>query len=47
MMENPIIKKDFLRKQDIMIISLESWKKLVNSQSTWLSNIPSVLIIKP
>jgi hypothetical protein len=47
MMEDRTIKKDFLRKQDIMIISLESWKKLVNSQSTWLSNIPSVLIIKP
>lgn len=46
MMEDRIIKKDFLSQQDIMIISLESWKKLVNSQSTWLSNIPSVLIIK-
>jgi hypothetical protein len=47
MMEDRIMKKDFLEKQDIMVISLESWKKLVNSQSTWLSNIPSVLIIKP
>ncbi len=47
MMEERIIKKDFLGTQDIMLISLDSWKKLVNSQSTWLSNIPSVLIIKP
>lgn len=47
MMEERIMKKDFLEKQDIMIISLESWKKLVDSQSIWLSNIPSVLIIKP
>jgi K+:H+ antiporter len=47
MQEDRIMKKDFLEKMDIMIISLESWKKLVNSQSTWLSNIPSVLIIKP
>ncbi len=47
MLEDRIIKKEFLNTQDIMIISLESWKKLVNSQSTWLSNIPSVLIIKP
>lgn len=47
MLEDRIIKKEFLGTQDIMIISLESWKKLVNSQSTWLSNIPSVLIIKP
>ncbi|MFY0482705.1 cation:proton antiporter [Flavobacterium sp. PLA-1-15] len=42
-----IIKKDFLKDQDIMIISLESWKKLIDTQSIWLTNIPSVLIIKP
>jgi Kef-type K+ transport system membrane component KefB len=42
-----IMKKDFLDAQDLMIISLESWKKLVDSQSIWLSNVPSVLIIKP
>lgn len=42
-----IMKKEFLDKQDLMIISLESWKKLVDSQSIWLSNVPSVLIIKP
>ncbi len=47
MMEERIMKKDFLVTQDIMLISLDSWKKLINSQSIWLSNIPSVLIIKP
>jgi Kef-type K+ transport system membrane component KefB len=47
LIEDRVIKKDFLSQQDIMLISLDSWKKLVNSQSTWLSNIPSVLIIKP
>jgi hypothetical protein len=41
------ILKAFLIKQDLMMISLESWKKLVDSQSVWLSNLPSVLIIKP
>ncbi len=41
------ILKPFLIKQDLMLISLESWKKLVDSQSVWLSNLPSVLIIKP
>ena len=41
------MKKDFLSKQDLMIISLESWKKLVDSQSLWLSDVPSVLILKP
>ncbi len=47
LIEDHEIKKDFLAQQDIMLISLDSWKKLVNSQSTWLSNIPSVLIVKP
>jgi hypothetical protein len=47
MMEDRTIKKEFLLRQDIMVISLESWKKLVDSQSTWLSHVPSVLIIKP
>lgn len=47
MMEERTMKKEFLAKQDIMVVSLDSWKKLVDSQSIWLSNIPSVLIIKP
>ncbi len=42
-----IIKKDFINNQDIMLISLDSWKKLIDTQSIWLTNIPSVLIIKP
>jgi len=41
------MKAGFLAKQDLMVISLESWKKLVDAQSVWLSTIPSVLIIKP
>ncbi|WP_395061415.1 cation:proton antiporter [Flavobacterium sp.] len=41
------MKAGFLAKQDLMMISLESWKKLVDSQSVWLSTVPSVLIIKP
>jgi Kef-type K+ transport system membrane component KefB len=45
MTENEM-KAGFLAKQDLMMISLESWKKLVDSQSVWLSTIPSVLIIK-
>ncbi|WP_309641875.1 cation:proton antiporter [Flavobacterium sp.] len=47
MMNERTIRKEFLEQQDLMIISLESWKKLVDSQSTWLHNTPSVLIIKP
>ena len=42
-----IITDEFLSQQDLMMISLESWKNLVDSQSPWLSNIPSVLIVKP
>jgi hypothetical protein len=41
------VTQSFLIKQDLMVVSLDSWKKLVDSQSVWLSNLPSVLIIKP
>ena len=41
-----IIKKELLAKQDLMLISLESWKILVDSRSDWLSGVPSVLILK-
>lgn len=46
LMNDKIIKKEFLSTQDLMIISIESWKSLVDSQSNWLSNVPSVLIMK-
>jgi hypothetical protein len=42
-----ILKMEFLEKQDLMIVSLESWKDLLDSRSVWLSGVPSVLIIKP
>ena len=38
---------DFLSTQDLMIISLESWKTLVHDESEWLKRVPSVMIIKP
>lgn len=47
MMQERTIKKEFLEQQDIMIISLDSWKKQVNSQSIWLNNTPTILIVKP
>jgi hypothetical protein len=37
---------EFLAKQDLMIISIESWKNLVVSGKNWLSGVPSVLILK-
>lgn len=41
------IEKEFLDQQDLMIISIDSWRKTLETQSVWLSNTPSVLIIKP
>ena len=41
-----IIDKEFLASQNLMIVSIESWKKLVDSKSLWLSDIPSTLILK-
>ena len=46
LMDDIIIKKEFLAKQDLMVISIESWKALVDSESIWLSRVPSVLILK-
>lgn len=39
------IEKDFLQQFDLMIISLRSWKRIVETKSHWLPNMPSVLII--
>ncbi|RZJ69379.1 cation:proton antiporter [Flavobacterium sp.] len=47
MRSDKIINKEFLQEQDLLLISLESWKKLVDSHSVWLTDTPSVLIIKP
>ncbi|NMH28584.1 cation:proton antiporter domain-containing protein [Flavobacterium silvaticum] len=41
------MKKEFLEQQDLMLVSFESWKKLVDSQSPWLANAPATVIIKP
>jgi Kef-type K+ transport system membrane component KefB len=46
MMNEKIIKKDFLANLDLMIISVESWKVLLDSHSIWLRRVPSVLILK-
>ena len=46
LVNDKIIKKEFLATQDLMIISIESWKELVDSGSSWLSKVPSVLIMK-
>ncbi len=43
--QEKVISKDFLQQQDLMIISLESWKQLVETKSLWVSDTPSTLII--
>lgn len=42
-----LLTEDFVMNQDLMVVSLESWKDLLNSRPVWLSGVPSVLIIKP
>ncbi|WPR73216.1 cation:proton antiporter [Flavobacterium sp. NG2] len=37
----------FLNQQDLMLISLESWKTILGTNNDWLIDVPSVLIIKP
>ena len=39
------IESEFLQQNDLMIISLESWKNLIEKHTVWLANAPSVLII--
>jgi Kef-type K+ transport system membrane component KefB len=46
LMSEQVIENDFLNQQDLMLISFESWKQLVESKSTWLQGIPSTLIIR-
>jgi Kef-type K+ transport system membrane component KefB len=41
-----LLDKEFLSSQNLMMVSLESWKNLVDSKSLWLSDIPSTLIVK-
>ncbi len=36
----------FIKQQDLMLISLESWKSVMDTAADWLVDIPSVLIIK-
>ena len=46
LMSEQVIENDFLNQQDLMLVSFESWKQLVESKSTWLQGIPSTLIIR-
>jgi Kef-type K+ transport system membrane component KefB len=43
---NRRIDKEILNRQHLLLISVDSWKKAVEMQSSWLTSIPSVLVIK-
>jgi Kef-type K+ transport system membrane component KefB len=45
--KEPKLNRQFMHSQDLMLISHDSWRKTVETQSVWLTNTPSVLIIKP
>lgn len=46
LLNEKIIDKEFLASQNLMLVSIESWKKLVESKSLWLSEVPSTLMLK-
>lgn len=39
------VSPEFVKTQSLMLISLESWKQLIDEKSNWLADIPSTLII--
>ena len=45
-MEAPKADVDFLKNYDLLLISLESWKKVLEKREEWLAAVPSVLIMK-
>jgi hypothetical protein len=45
-MHDKAIGKDFLARQDLMLISYEGWKGLINSKSSWIQGLPGTLILK-
>lgn len=47
MLQERTIQKDFLNRQELMLVSYKSWKALTESKSLWLEHIPSVLVIRP
>jgi hypothetical protein len=46
LVKDKTIEKNFLKRQQLMVVSLKSWKKLIETKSPWLTDIPSTLIIK-
>ena len=38
---------DMLEKNDLLLVSYNTWKNLAEAKTEWLKDIPSTLIIKP
>ncbi|MCO5248146.1 MAG: cation:proton antiporter [Chitinophagales bacterium] len=45
-LNDKLVEKELLKRQNLMIISSDSWRNLIETKSLWLSDIPSTLIIK-
>lgn len=43
--DNGLMSADVLKEKSLVLISSDSWKKLVDSKNSWLAEIPSTLII--
>jgi hypothetical protein len=40
------INETFLESMDLLLISINAWRYLVETEPDWLSKVPSVLILK-
>ncbi|MGL4584806.1 MAG: cation:proton antiporter, partial [Flavobacterium sp.] len=40
------VDKEFIEEFDLMLISLDSWKNLVEERTSWLNNAPSMLLMQ-
>ena len=45
-LKNHLEVPDLFQKQDLILLSVEVWRELVDSKSSWLSKMPSILIMK-
>ena len=43
---NKVVSKEFIEEFDLMLITLDSWKKLIETRSIWLNHAPSMLLMQ-
>ncbi len=44
-LEDSDITADFLKEQDLMLVSVNGWKKLLEMKTLWLKDSPSTLVV--